>query len=68
MAVILFWSLFHDRVEDVRAVLGDIPQRTPAAQAGLHTGDEVLRVNGAEVASWQGMRLAVLQHALTPIR
>lgn len=63
LAVILFWSLFMTGVEDVRAVLGDIPQRTPAAQAGLHAGDEVLRVNGAEVASWQGMRLAVLQHA-----
>jgi regulator of sigma E protease len=59
----LFWGLLITGVEDLRAVLGDIPPRTPAAVAGLQAGDEVLRVNDVEVASWQGMRLAVLQHA-----
>lgn len=63
LAVLLFWGLLITGVEDLRAVLGDIPPRTPAAAAGLQAGDEVLRVNGVEVASWQGMRLAVLQHA-----
>ena len=63
LAVLLFWGLLITGVEDLRAVLGDIPPRTPAAVAGLQAGDEILQVNGVEVASWQGMRLAVLQHA-----
>lgn len=64
LAILLFWGLLATGVEDLKAVLGDIPPRTPAASAGFQAGDEVIRVNGVEIASWQAMRLTVLQYSL----
>lgn len=64
LAVTLFWVLFMSGVQDIRAALGDVPMRTAAAEAGFHAGDEILSVNGIEIASWQDLRLTVLQQAL----
>ena len=64
LAIVLFWALFISGVQDMRAVLGDIPLHTAVADAGFHAGDEITRVNGIEIGSWQDLRLTLLQQAL----
>jgi regulator of sigma E protease len=47
---------------DEAAVLGAIKPESPAAAAGLQTGDRVLRVDGEEVSDWLGLVSAIQAH------
>ncbi|MBN1948922.1 MAG: RIP metalloprotease RseP [Candidatus Cloacimonetes bacterium] len=40
----------------IPAIIGDVSVGMPAYNAGLKTGDEILSVNGQEVADWYQMR------------
>jgi regulator of sigma E protease len=49
-AVALLWAmLWVSGVTEVRATIGDVTAGSPAAAAGLRTGDEVRSLNGAPV-------------------
>ncbi len=64
LAVLLYWVLFMSGVTDMRPMLGEVPQGTPAAQASIKGGETVTKVGGKKVASWQELHWELLQHAL----
>lgn len=64
LAILLYWMLFTHGVPGVRPVLGEPVAGSPAAQAQLAPGDTVTRIGDAEVATWQDVRWALLEHAL----
>ena len=51
-----------------RAQVGVIDGESPARRAGLRTGDIVTSVNGAPVASWHELHLALKKEAGKPVR
>jgi serine protease Do len=54
---------------DRPAVVGGVAERSPAAQGGLQTGDRVLAVNGAQVASLSAFQAEIQRVTLAdPIR
>jgi regulator of sigma E protease len=64
LAIGVYWGLNVAGVMEPRAVLGPPAEGTPAALAGLRTGDEVLAVDNEPVRSWNDMNWQVLQRAV----
>ncbi|MDT8363549.1 MAG: RIP metalloprotease RseP [Nitrosomonas sp.] len=64
LAILLYWVLFVLGVTGIKPVLGDIEPLTPAASAGLNAGETIVRINQQPVATWQDVRLVLLDRAV----
>jgi regulator of sigma E protease len=64
LAIVLFWALFMSGVPTLKPVLGEPPRGTPAALAGIKTGEMVTAINGERVESFQDIHWLVLKHAI----
>jgi regulator of sigma E protease len=64
LAIVLYWGLFMHGVQDLKSITAAPDSGTPAAQAGVALGDQVLSVNQQPVQSWQGLRWQVLHAVL----
>lgn len=64
LAILLYWVLFMHGVPGVRPVLGEPVKDSPAAHAGFAAGETIAKVEDADVATWQDVRWALLEHAL----
>jgi regulator of sigma E protease len=56
-AVFAYWFLFMSGISTVVPVVGGITQDSPAAQAGVESGYEILEVDGHSVRSWSEVNL-----------
>jgi len=65
LAIVLFWALFMHGVPILKSVLGEPAAGTPAAIAGIQSGERVTAVNGEPVASFQDLHWLALKYALT---
>lgn len=61
LAIVFYWALFLHGMPAMKPLIGDPPAGTPAARAGLVSGDEIRRVNGADTPSFQDLRLELLR-------
>lgn len=64
LAAVLYWFVFMIGTSADRPLVGEVEPGTIAAQSGFVIEDEILSVAGEEVKSWNGFRLAVLDHGL----
>jgi regulator of sigma E protease len=61
-AILLLWGLFWaNGVTEVRAVVGQVLPDTPAAHAGLASGDEILALDGRPVAGDRDVVIGLLE-------
>src|SRR5688572_8301455 len=63
-AIAVYAGLFMYGLPEARPLLGTPPAESTAASAGLRAGDTVRAVDGEPIATWQELRLRVLQSAL----
>jgi regulator of sigma E protease len=63
LAVLLYWGVFMHGSNELLPILGAPPDGTPAAAAGIVNGEEVRRVDGQTVATWDDLRWLLLQAA-----
>jgi regulator of sigma E protease len=63
-AIAAYAGLFMYGLPEARPLLGAPPPGTPAAIAGLRSGDTVRAAGGEAIATWQELRWRVLQSAL----
>ncbi len=63
-AVVAYYLIFVTGVAGVKPMLGEVQQGTSAYSAGLKRGDVILAVNDVEVASWERLRFALLDHTI----
>lgn len=59
-AIAAFWLLFQMGVPGLRPVVGEVRPETPAAAAGLQTGDELLSVAGEVVQTRENAVLGLV--------
>lgn len=59
-AVLLYWLLFMQGGEFLRPIVGQVLPNTPAATAGLQSGDEVVAVDGKPVKDWEAINYALI--------
>ncbi|WP_419811695.1 RIP metalloprotease RseP [Bacterioplanoides sp.] len=52
-AIVAYWILFVAGTTGVVPVVGEVKDNTPAALAGLRSGDEIIAIDGEETTSWQ---------------
>lgn len=63
-AILAYWLLFSVGTEGLKPVVGKVVDNSIAAQAGFHSGDELLSIDGKPVASWDQRRMYLFQRAL----
>lgn len=66
LAVLLYWGMFVSGVPALRPILAEPLAGTVAALAGLHAQDQIKRIAGDSVRSWDDVNWVLLQHAGTP--
>jgi regulator of sigma E protease len=59
LAVVVYWVLFVVGTVTVAPMLGTVPEGSPAAQAGLNAGAEIVAVDGERTQSWQQVTMAL---------
>ncbi len=64
LAILLYWFLYATGVPALKPILGEPRPGTPAAAAGFTSGEEVTRIHGERVESWQDLHLQLLRHGL----
>jgi len=64
LAILLYWVLFVTGLPGMKAILADPPANTPAAVAGLSSGDTLVAIADEPVASWNDARWILLKQAV----
>ena len=64
LAVIVYWGLFWHGMEELKPILGTPAVASAAAAAGIENGEQVLKVDGESVQTWQEMRWLLLRRAV----
>ncbi len=59
-AVFLYWVLFLQGTETLKPVIGRVLPQTPAAVAGIESGDEILAIDGKTVKDWEAINYALI--------
>ncbi|UXY14311.1 RIP metalloprotease RseP [Chitiniphilus purpureus] len=59
----LYWGLNAWGYDGIRAIAGQVVADSPAARAGLRSGDEILSVDGRATATWDQLFIALIDTA-----
>lgn len=59
LAILVYWALFVVGSVTPVPMLGVPPEGSPAAQAGLPAGNEIVSVDGTRTRSWQEVNMAL---------
>ncbi len=60
LAIVVYWLMFMTGVSGLAPVIGAVAEEGPSAVAGLQPGDEITAVDGSETATWQEVRVRLL--------
>ena len=63
LAILAYWLVFVIGATEVRPVIGPVTEGSPAAEAGLASGDEFLRIDGKDVQAWDGTVMTLIGSA-----
>ncbi len=63
-AIIAYWMMFVIGVNGIKPIIGEIEPDSIAAVAGLHSGQEILSVDGEMTPTWQSAIEAILPKML----
>lgn len=60
LAIVIYMGIYTHGVRHIKPVIGPVRQGSIAAQAGLRTGEQILRVDSYPAVSWQHVLMAML--------
>ncbi len=64
LAFLLYAMVFWTGETGLRPIIGHVQQESPAAQAGLQVGDEILEISGKVIQSWPNMVVPLLDSGM----
>jgi regulator of sigma E protease len=53
---------------DIKPIIAHVTPESPGSRAGLHPGDEILEINGKQIASWEELVQEIRTHPGTPLK
>lgn len=59
LAFVVYWLLFVIGTTSIAPMLGEVPADSPAADARLAAGEEIVSVDGSSTRSWQEVTMAL---------
>ncbi|CAM0558087.1 RIP metalloprotease RseP [Vreelandella titanicae] len=60
LAIVAYWALFVAGTTVVSPMVGSVAPDSPAAEAGLANGDEIVAIQGDEMRSWEDVNLKLV--------
>ena len=60
LAVIAIWMIYMLGIKTVFPQVGAVLPESPAAMAGVQSGDEIIRINNVDTPSWQQVNINLL--------
>lgn len=60
LAIVAYWALFVAGTSTVVPMVGSVIPQSPAAEAGLERGDEIVAIQDKAVRSWDDINLALV--------
>ncbi len=63
-AIMAYFVMYLVGIPGVKPIVGEVTQISPAAQAGIVKGDEILQVGGQDTPTWNSVRMALLEQSL----
>jgi len=60
LAIVAYWALFVAGTTVVSPMVGSVTPDSPAAEAGLANGDEIVAIQGDEMRSWEDINLKLV--------
>lgn len=60
-AILVYWLIFVVGTTELRPVVGEVMPETPAAEAGLRSGDELVSIDGNRTPTWEQVLVSMLQ-------
>jgi regulator of sigma E protease len=67
LAIALYFVVFAAPHQDLAAKVGYVKPQSPAAQAGLRSGDRIVVIDGDKVEGWTGLQEKIRAHAGQPL-
>src|SRR5437763_4108871 len=67
LAVALYFAVFAAPHQDLAAKVGYVKPQSPAAQAGLRSGDRIVRIDGEPVEGWSALQEKIRAHGGQPL-
>jgi regulator of sigma E protease len=64
LAIVVYWWLFMHGVPGSRPLVDAPTPGSPAAAAGIHGGETIVKIAGQSVRTWEEVRLALLKQAV----
>lgn len=63
-AILAYWIVFMVGIDGVKPVVSKVAPQSIAERAGFRAGDEIVRIDGREVLTWDQHRLYLFRRAL----
>ena len=60
LAIFIYWILYMVGIKGFIPIIDDVAAQSPAAEAGLMAGQEIISVDGKQTPTWQAVMLAFL--------
>ena len=60
LAIVALWLMYLAGVRTVVPQVGEVLPKSPAAVAGIKSGDEIVSVDGEQTPGWQAVNMALL--------
>ena len=67
LAIVLYILVFATPHPDLAAKVGYVKPQSPAAQAGLHSGDRIVAIDGERVDGWSDLQERIRSHLGQPL-